>query len=187
MVAFGQRFASNPAWTAALALVHIETSNAAAARVSLAEALDSFRSQGRDSFWLVCAVLMAEAAYRLEDAAVGRELAGVLEPFQGRGLVVGPSTVFLGAIDRYLGLAELARGDRDAARRALTQAASFNRAMGAEPLLAHCLFDGALAGTDEAASHVAEARSIAVRLGMHPLLDRIESAVSEDRFAGTEN
>ncbi|MEJ7584709.1 MAG: BTAD domain-containing putative transcriptional regulator, partial [Acidimicrobiales bacterium] len=177
MVAFGQRFASNPAWTAALALIHVETGDTAEAQTTLAVAMDGFRAQARDSFWLVTAVLAAEAAFRVENSAAGAELAEVLLPFSGRGLVVGPSVVFLGAIDRYQGLAELARGDRPAAGDALSRATVFNRGIGAEPLVAHCLFEGALATSPEVAGPlVAEARSIAVRLGMQPLLERIGAA-----------
>jgi len=180
MMAFGQRFASNPAWTAALALVHVETGDIAQAQTTLTEAMQGFSNQDRDSYWLVSAALAAEAAFRIQDRDAGAELANVLGPFSGRGLVVGPSVVFLGAIDRYLGLAELAQGDRCAALRALSRAAVFNRAIGAEPLLAHSLFEAALATDEGAPDLVSEARTIARRLEMQPLLDRIEQRTAEE-------
>ncbi|MGZ4799729.1 MAG: ATP-binding protein [Acidimicrobiia bacterium] len=174
---FAERFANNPGWLAVLALLHAETGDADRARLELADALCGFRAQGdRDSNWLVCAGAIAETAWLLEDKATSADLAEVLKPFSGLGLVAGPAVVFLGAVDRSLGLARLAAGDRDGAREALSRAVSFHRRIGAQPFLALSLFEYALAAeSDHEVTSLGEAKEMAQRLGMVPLENRIEA------------
>ena len=174
VASFAERFANNPAWLAVLALVHAETGDTDKARPELAEATRGFRTQDRDSNWLVSAAVIAETAWTLDDQAAGAELAEVLEPYSGRGLVAGPAVVFLGALDRSLGLARLAAGDRNRASDALSRAVSFHRRMNAEPLLALSLFEHTLAvESDGRTTPAREASEIATRLGMTPLQTRI--------------
>jgi tetratricopeptide (TPR) repeat protein len=74
---------------------------------------------------------LAEVAWVLGDADSGAVLHALLLPY--RGLVVDTLESSTGAVDRYLGLAELTAGDLETAERHLRDALDLNTRIGARP------------------------------------------------------
>jgi hypothetical protein len=87
----------------------------------------------RDANQLACTYELAEAAAHLGDAARGRELLAMLEPYTGRNIINARAVNACGSSWYALGRAATAAGDLDAAEAHMRRAAVHNRAMGALP------------------------------------------------------
>jgi hypothetical protein len=83
----------------------------------------------RTAAWIGLAAITTEAAARVGHPRIG-ELAALLAPSSGRHAVI-VTLAHLGAVDRYLGLAALAAGDRTGAVALLRRAQSQHEAIGA--------------------------------------------------------
>jgi class 3 adenylate cyclase/tetratricopeptide (TPR) repeat protein len=173
----------NPAeamWGPGLALLLVETDMRDQARDILRRlADDDFAALPRDILYDGSLCLLAEAAFLLgeEEIAVAAERA--LEPWRGYGATIGHVTGFLGANDRYRGLAAWTVGDLDTADRRLARAVEFDRRLGAVPCLARTLTDLALLrvhqGRSDSARELAqEARSLADRHQLDGILAQLD-------------
>jgi hypothetical protein len=83
----------------------------------------------RGAAWVGVTALAVEAAARVGHNRTA-ELAALLEPQSGQHAVI-VTIGYLGAIDRYLGLAAAATGDHERARGLLLRAQEQHRAVGA--------------------------------------------------------
>jgi tetratricopeptide (TPR) repeat protein len=173
----------NPAeamWGPGLALLLVETDMRDQARDILRRlADDDFAALPRDILYDGSLCLLAEAAFLLgeEEIAVAAERA--LEPWRGYGATIGHVTGFLGANDRYRGLAAWTVGDLDTADRRLARAVEFNRRLDAVPCLARALTDLAALrvhqGRSDSARELAqEARSLADRHQLDGILAQLD-------------
>ena len=185
-----------PLHRAALALLLVDIGREAEGQAELADlARDRFAVFNRDNEWLLGMCLVAEAAAALGERGSAQVLFELLAPFAGRH-AIGQAEGSVGVVDRYLGLLARAVGNTDEAIGHLRRAVDGNRALGAQPWLAHTLSDladalrasGEPAHEREAAERIAEAQLIAERTGMVALLRRVGPAVrgSADR-AGHES
>lgn len=177
---FVAQYSDNPAWHAAMAVCFAEAHQPERAGDALAAARRGFAVAERDSWWPVTAAMMTEAAALLAHPSAA-ELEGELAAFTGRGIVIGPSVVYLGAADRFLGLAQTAAGHRADARASFERAIAFHRALQAAPLLAQSLHGAAVVTDDRvlARAHLDEAGAIASALGMANLAHRVDTTRAE--------
>jgi hypothetical protein len=178
-----------PLHRSALALLLIDLGREAEAQAELADlARDGFAIFNRDNEWLLGMCLAAEAAAATGERAAVETLLDLLGPFAGRH-AIGQAEGSVGVVDRYLGLLAGAIGDTQGAIDYLRNAVDGNRALGAQPWLAHSLAELADAlrahgGPDairEADERAAEARAIAARTGMVALARRLGPAAREPR------
>jgi len=180
---FADDFQDNQGWKPALALLLAESGRLDEARTTLAEvaALD-FADVPDDANVLATMAILALTVRRLGDAARARLLYRRLEPFAERAVVtfVQP-VVCMGAVARYLGLLAATAGDANLAQRHFEQAIKRNRALGAQPYLAHSLAEyaavlrarDATGDRERAAQLVAEARAITGAIGQEPLREEL--------------
>lgn len=98
-----------------------------ALREVFARDLDDFP---RDRNWLVVLGLLAPAVVKCGEAAWGRRLITLLEPFAGRTIAVGYGAAVLGSVSHYLGLLHAGCGDRRASDAHFEAALREHRALG---------------------------------------------------------
>ncbi|MDX2649949.1 ATP-binding protein [Streptomyces sp. PA03-1a] len=144
--------------------------------------------EGTGPRWIGALADLAVVASRTGSPAAAAALYDALLPYQGRLVVWGGANTVTGPVDDYLGRLA-ARLDRpDAALGHLDAAAELSRRTGALPWLAHILAARAEVRTrrdgpgdrERAAQDVAQARSIAERLGMDGLLSTLRAAGPPD-------
>jgi DNA-binding SARP family transcriptional activator len=122
-------------WPAALALIHAEGGDEAAARALYERELGAGpEALPRGIYWLPTIALLSEVCAILRDGERARALYDALAPHAHRNLVVASSS-FWGPVERYLALLAAAWGDRALATRHARAALARTRAIDA-PLLA---------------------------------------------------
>ena len=65
---------------------------------------NGFAALPPDAMFPAALCLLSEASVRVDARSAGEALASMLEPWTGRGILVGATVGFLGPADRYLGL-----------------------------------------------------------------------------------
>ncbi len=93
---------------------------------------DGFAGIPRDVDWLLTATQVAEVATGTGDRAAAALMAGVLEPFAGRGVVNAAAVSFHGVVDHYLAGAYTLLGDGGRAERHRSVAENAYAALGAD-------------------------------------------------------
>ena len=111
------------------------------AALSLIEpaAADNFASVPDDAVWLVTVTLWAEASVAADHHAAVDALSAILTPWAGCLVVTGG--LFLGSVDRVLGLLAASRGDVEAARARLATADAIHRVLGSPAWIARSQLD----------------------------------------------
>ena len=140
-----------------------------------ADGLDSFRT----GIWVGSLTYLADAASAVGDPAAAELLYPELEPLTGMNVMIGHGVACYGSGDRYLGMLAATLGDSARAERHFEAALELNRRMGAGTWLAHTAYeygralvrDGEL---ERGAAMLAEAGTLASRLGLSALQSRIE-------------
>jgi hypothetical protein len=120
---------------------------------------------------LIAAVGNAEVCAWLGDAATARIIYDSLAPYAGLNAIGLAHSPYEGPVDLALGRLAATFGDEDLARKHLGAALATCEALHALPLQALTLAE--LAALGDSGPH-ARARSLASRLGMAPLLTRLE-------------
>jgi DNA-binding SARP family transcriptional activator len=124
-------YATYPIWSCVLAHMEATLGHEEAARRALdALAGHRFAALPVDEEWLISVCLLAEAAATAGAADHAAVLRDLLAPYADR-VAIGYPELAIGAVARYLALAEAAAGDPDAAARHLEQAEAINRRIGA--------------------------------------------------------
>jgi len=119
-----------------LALFLAEAGETAEAGALLEQvAHDGFAAVPRDSLWRASIALAAQAAATLGQVATARAAGALLGPFAGINVVQGVPVAW-GASDHFIGVAEGAAGDLDAAVASLETAVRLHAAWGAMALRA---------------------------------------------------
>ncbi|WP_287929092.1 hypothetical protein [Arthrobacter sp.] len=93
---------------------------------------DGFAGIPRDVDWLLTATQVADVATRTGDRAAAALMAGVLEPYAGRGVVNAAAVSFHGVVDHYLAGAYALLGDGGRAERHRAAAENAYAALGAD-------------------------------------------------------
>ncbi|NVM94817.1 hypothetical protein [Arthrobacter wenxiniae] len=93
---------------------------------------DGFAGIPRDVDWLLTATQVAEVATRTGDRAAAALMAGVLEPYAGRGVVNAAAVSFHGVVDHYLAGAYALLGDGGRAEKHRAAAENAYAALGAD-------------------------------------------------------
>jgi DNA-binding SARP family transcriptional activator len=124
-----------PAYRSLLALFAADAGRTELAREQVDRlARDDFAVLPRDGVWAASIAALVEVAARLRLPDRAARLAGLLQPYAGQLVVIGPGVHCTGAVDRFLGLAAATLGEPERARRAFAAALDVERAAAA-PLL----------------------------------------------------
>jgi DNA-binding CsgD family transcriptional regulator/tetratricopeptide (TPR) repeat protein len=136
----------------------------------------------RASLWLATLAYLADACALLGDREMAAIVYPELEPLAGSNVMIGHLVACYGAADRYLGMLAATLGEAELAEAHFEHALERNRAMGASTWVARTGYEYARllltrgrSGRDRAADLLGEAASLAERIGMEGLLDRIRS------------
>lgn len=173
-------------WLPGKILLHCELGQADEARLLL-DRLGRVEDMPRDDLYETALVFLIEACVMLQDRERCRVLYPLLEPCRGFN-VSTLGTVAYGSASGYLALlATVLRRPREA-RVLFEEAIEFNARLGAPPLLARTQVDFAAhllqcprpADRASAQQLLREARQTATRLGMRPLLQRINDLAEAD-------
>lgn len=142
------------------------------------EGIDGFRA----SLWLATLAYLTDASAALGDEEMAAILYPELEPFAGANVMIGHLVACYGAADRYLGMLAATLGEAERAEGHFERAMEQNRGMGASTWLAHTAYEYGrfLLGRDRrvrgrAEALLAEAASLAERIGMAGLLGKVHS------------
>jgi len=183
---YRSRFPEVSAWQAADILLHMRAND----RDSVALELDrlaahGFRDFPRNGVWLFTMSIISEAIAFVRDRERAALVYPMLLPFSG--LHATPSLVASwGSVARYLGLLAGTLEQWTEADRHFTDAATMNRAMGAQPFLAKTLFDHGrmlierpqVAALKRGLSLLRQAHALATRLSMPGLLRDCEAIMA---------
>jgi tetratricopeptide (TPR) repeat protein len=116
-------------WAAAAAMMLAEAGRIDDAKREVATLAAQIPTADRDFNYLPMIALLAEACWRLGDAALGAHLADELRGYRDRHLVMGGASLYFGTVDRYFGLALGAAGDIPGALAALDAGVAAARSM----------------------------------------------------------
>ena len=143
-----------------------------------AEGLDPFRQ----TLWHASLAYLTDACSILRDETVAALVYPELEALSGRSIMIGHLVAWHGAADRYLGMLASVLGDGARAETHFEQALELNRVMEADTWLAHTAYEYARMllmhrrdRDGRAAALLAEAASLADRIGLLALRERIRS------------
>jgi hypothetical protein len=140
--------------------------------------------------WVGAMANLAFVAAAVGDDVSARRIYDRLTPFRGRLVVFGGAVMTMEPVSHYLGLLAVALGQTDAAVGLFGETIDLEEAIGALPFLAHSLeayatalvSRGGAGDTEHAAALRRRSRSIAERLGMPLLLERLTPKVDEWRL-----
>jgi DNA-binding NarL/FixJ family response regulator/transcriptional regulator with XRE-family HTH domain len=164
-------------------ILDFETGHSGAARAVLGRIPpEQYQHLSCDAAWLLTLALHAEISYLADDVERARVLLDLLAPYAGRNVGI-TGNLYLGALDRFLGLLAITRRDWDAAGQHLSSAIAINTRLGMPPYVAHTRYACAemLARrrerTDRSVivSLLAQVLASAQEMGMHALQARATS------------
>jgi ATP/maltotriose-dependent transcriptional regulator MalT len=171
-------------WRCALAFAYAETGHRAEA-ISQLEFLadDRFSRIRRDCIWLATLSMLAQVIARFEVADHAGTLYELLQPYEGRRIVVGGAVLCFGPVSRVLGALARVQGRFDDALGHLDRALARVREDDIPPLEARVHLEiatvlhrrGQPGDEFRVASSLDEAEAIASKLGMTILLRDIEN------------
>ena len=134
---FGEFVDQNQLLIAAFALVHAESGQHRDAR-RLLLALQQAAPWPRNWLWLGTTVAALETSILVGDDDMTRRYAAVLGRYSGQWALAGAELACWGPVDRVLGLAHLAAGNRERARVSLTAALESATSQSATPWVQRC-------------------------------------------------
>jgi hypothetical protein len=131
---FAQQHAGEPAWRVSLALTLARAGQLDEAKAMLQRA--RFEMWPLPAGWTkpVSLAFLIEACALVRDDDLAHMCERELEPYRGHFIVPSTGTSCEGSVERFLGLAALARGDRRVAEERLTNALEAERATGSASL-----------------------------------------------------
>jgi DNA-binding CsgD family transcriptional regulator len=172
-----------PLWTAVLAFIESESGRKAEARAHFEElAADRFASLSREDSGLVVLVLASLVCSALADGIRAERLYELLQPYEGRNIVVSEGVAAVGAASQFLGMLAATARRFDEAERHLDDAIALNTRTGGRPWLAYSQYEMARllltrrrpGDRKKAGEHLRAALGIARDAGMRGLQDQIE-------------
>jgi DNA-binding CsgD family transcriptional regulator len=136
----------------------------------------------RSSLWLATLAYLTDACAAVGDEEMAAIVYPELEPFAGGNVMIGHLVACYGAADRYLGMLAATLGESGRAEGHFERAMEENRRMGADTWLAHTAYEYGRfllrqdrAHRDRATGLLAEAATLAERIGMAGLLGKVRS------------
>nr|WP_274387640.1 AAA family ATPase [Salsipaludibacter albus] len=171
----------------ALALGFAETGRSNAAMVQLDAVTDALGDLPEDSEWLPMLNQVAHVVGLVGQHPIADPAYDLLQPHGHRYVVEGIGAVWLGSVERPLGLLAAARGDREAAAGHFAAAVAANRRLGGVALVARTLRDAGVALDDPA--RLAEAAVLYDEVGfgrrVAEVRDRVRALGGAEGRAGT--
>lgn len=165
------------AWRPSMIALLVELGMEAEARRELARVAADGLDPLRPTLWVGSLVYLADACSALGDETVAALVYPELAPLAGGNVMVGHMVACYGAADRYLGMLAATLGHDDDAVAHFERALELNREMGAVTWYAHTAFEYGrflhARGRDGAEHWLAEAGTLAERIGLSALLSRI--------------
>ncbi len=180
--AFTTQNAGGPIWKPGLALLYVALDELTEARAVFDEiAADDFAALPKDGRLGASLVYLAETCTALRDEARAAVLYRLLQPWEGRNVVMGGGTGFWGASGRYLGQMAGVLGNWRSAERHFAEALAMNTKVGARLQLAHTHHDFACMllergwprDSKTAAGHLGSAARLAEELGLVALAEKV--------------
>jgi DNA-binding CsgD family transcriptional regulator len=168
-------------WRPGLAVIYAELERKDAARAEFEQlAAEGFDELPRDARWLMCIAYLADVCTFLRDRARAEALYRLLQPFDGRNIVVGPNIACYGAAARHLGMLAGVMERWTDAERHFVSALEMNARQDARPWLVHTqhqfatmlLARGRAEDRARAAGLLDEAAAVGQVLGMKALAAR---------------
>lgn len=132
---YAERYPAVPGWHSFVAIACMRSGDLDRTRKALGVAMA--KTMPPDTIWLAANVWLAETAAALDAVAESSILYERLAPLAGRHAVLGYGIASFGAVDRYLGLASIARKDWTLAVGHLEAALEANLALDSSPLASH--------------------------------------------------
>ncbi len=168
------------AWRPGFAALLAELGMEDEARRELARAREEGLDQYRSTLWVASLTYLADACVLVDDDELASLLYPALAGLRGGNVVIGHGVACYGAADRYLGSLAAVLGDHERAIEHFERALAINRAMGAATWVAHTAYAygrtlrvrGRSADSAQASALLAEAATLAERIGMPVLLAR---------------
>jgi ATP/maltotriose-dependent transcriptional regulator MalT len=160
----------------ALAFMHAETGQIAAARAQLDQlAADDFAWLSRDRRnWLPSAAFCAAACALLGDKRHAASLYDLMRPFAGRNVTLHMGMAAYGPVSRYLGLLASTLERWSDADRHFEDALTMSSRMGALPCLVRTRYDYAVALLGRPGSNGQRARALEMLAEAHTLAEQLE-------------
>ena len=116
-------------WASVLAAALARSGEAEEARQLFGAHIEGSLEHPKDLSWTYLAALRAEVVEAVGNAPAAAELSRLLEPWEGRAVVLGSGAVCLGAVSHFRGLAARTAGDLDTAVRCFRDAVMMNDSM----------------------------------------------------------
>lgn len=169
-------------WKPALALLYVALDELTEARAAFDEiAADNFAALPDDGRLGASLVYLSEVCIALRDQTRAKVLYRLLQPWQGRNVVLGGGTGFWGSSGRYLGQLAGVLGSWQSAEKHFSEALAMNTKVGARLQLAHTYYDfarmlldrGLPGDSKTAAGHLETAARLAEELGLVALAEKV--------------
>jgi tetratricopeptide (TPR) repeat protein len=128
-----EAFPRIPSWRASLAQIYVKLKRFDDARRELARLAAEYPTLARDGSMYGVVMNLVEVVAALGHVEEARTLYSLLEPFEGRNIVLGSTGVMCGPYSHYLGLLDVTLSRWDAAARHFEAALEMCRAMNARP------------------------------------------------------
>ncbi len=181
------------AWRPGLAALLAELGMEDEARRELVQLRREGLAALRESLWLASLTYLTDACAHVGDAELAEMVYAELGSHAGTNVTIGHGVACYGAADRYLGMLAATIGERDLAQRHFEEAMALNRSMGARTWLAHTAYEygrllvahGGTDGRAESMTLLAEAGTLAERIGMSTLMARVSALGSPVRPANS--
>jgi DNA-binding CsgD family transcriptional regulator len=169
-------------WRPGLVALLAELGMEADARRELSRIVAGGLEPFRETLWLASLAYLTDACSALGDQTVAAMVYPELEPFAGGNVMIGHLVSCYGAADRYLGMLAATLGDAERAEQHFEHGLELNRRMAASTWVAHTAYEYARfllgrrpADRERAAALLAEAATLAERIGMPGLLSRVRT------------
>ena len=180
VLAGGSR-AGGGAWRPGLAALLAELGMEDEARRQLVQLRREGLGTFRESLWKASLTYLTDACSHVGDAELAELVYAELRPHSGTNIAIGHGVACYGAADRYLGMLAATFGEWELAQGHFEEAMALNRRMGARTWLAHTAYEygrllihrDGVNGRAQAATLLAEAATLAERIGMPTLTARI--------------
>ncbi|HUO73950.1 MAG TPA: AAA family ATPase [Solirubrobacteraceae bacterium] len=181
------------AWRPAFAALLAELGMEEDARRELARVREKGLDEYRSTLWVASLTYLTDACALVGDEALAGQLYAEFAPLSGRNVVIGNGVACYGAADRYLGRLAASLGEHERAIEHFERALTVNRVTGATTWIAHTLYEygrtlrmrGRPNDDGQASALLAEAATLAERIGMPVLLSRARSLGARTSLAAT--
>ena len=178
------------AWRPGLALMYCILDEREACQTIFEDlASDGFAFVPQDLLWVATLAYLSEVCIYVGNLEKAAELYKLLQPYNGRTVVIGGATACYGAVARYLGMLATAQLNWDLAERHFQEAMDLDANMAAWPWLVHSQYEyasmllmrGRKKDRQQANAILVETARAAQKMGMAYLARKVEKLANKNR------